>query len=146
MEWTEDGEGLLMIESAEEFVRLRMSGDSADYQRLKQEEAPLDVWLDIVNNYPGMRFWVTFNRTVPDEALRFLVRDDDWRVRGKIAGRKGVPEDILDLLSRDEHDAVVSSVAGNPGTPINALLGLSRHHWGQVREKASRQLEERSKK
>ncbi|GGM12352.1 hypothetical protein GCM10010129_65510 [Streptomyces fumigatiscleroticus] len=132
-----------MIESAAEFVRLRLSGDSADFRRIKQEDAPLDVWLDIVDNHPEMRFWVTFNRSVPDEVLRLLVRDDDWRVRANIAGRKKAPEDVLDTLSRDDHDAVVSSVAGNPVTPTDALTRLSRHPWEQVREKALEQLQER---
>ncbi|MFH9549569.1 hypothetical protein ACIBAH_11790 [Streptomyces sp. NPDC051445] len=135
-----------MIESAEEFVRLRTSGDSADLRRTKQEDAPLDVWLDLVQNHPDMRFWVTFNRHVPPEVLRLLVRDDDWRVRANIAGRKGAPQDVLDALSRDDHDAVVSSTASNPGTPTDALTRLSRHSWQDVRERALEQLEERRKK
>jgi hypothetical protein len=135
-----------MIESAEEFVRLRMSGDSADFRRIKQEDAPLDVWLDLVRDHPDMRFWVTFNRHVPPEVLRLLVDDDDWRVRANIASRKGVPQDILDTLSRDDHDAVLSSTASNPGTSTDALTRLSRHPWEDVRERAREQLEERQRK
>ncbi|MFF4834317.1 hypothetical protein [Streptomyces sp. NPDC001315] len=134
-----------MIESAEEFVRLRMSGDSADFLRIKQEDAPLDVWLDLVRDHPDMRFWVTFNRHVPPEVLRLLVDDEDWRVRANIAGRKGVPQDILETLSRDDHDAVVSSTASNPGTSTAALTRLSRHPWEDVRKRAREQLEERQK-
>ncbi|MFI1925307.1 MULTISPECIES: hypothetical protein [unclassified Streptomyces] len=132
-----------MIESAEEFVRLRSSGDSADLLRTKREDAPLDVWLDLVNHHPDMRFWVTFNRHVPSDVLRLLVRDDDWRVRANIASRKGVPEDILETLSHDDHDAVVSSAAANPGTPTDALTRLSRHPWEEVRDHALAQLAER---
>ncbi|GAA1081904.1 hypothetical protein HDA36_002456 [Nocardiopsis composta] len=66
-----------MIESADEYVRLRESNDGAAWQRIKREEAPLQVWLDIVRNHPDMRFWVTFNRTVPVQVLREISGDPD---------------------------------------------------------------------
>jgi hypothetical protein len=135
-----------VIESAEEFVGLRASGDAADYQRIKQDEAPLEVWLAIVRNYPDMRFWVAFNRTLPVEVLRILAGDSDWRVRDKVASRRDAPGDILELLSSDGHEAVLSSVAGNPGTPAEALEILSRHSWDQIQEKSSRQLRARQEK
>ncbi|MGW5771102.1 hypothetical protein ACWEVY_18405 [Streptomyces longwoodensis] len=133
-----------MIESAEEFVRLRESGDSADYQRIKREEASPDVWWTLVRDHPDMRFWVTFNRTVPQDVLRHLAGDDDWRVRANIAGRRGAPQDVLDALSRDGHDAVVASVASNPGTPTEVLERLSGHAWEDVRTRALEQLAQRA--
>lgn len=132
--------GAELIESVEEFVRLRASGDAADYQRIKREEAPLEVWLAIVRDYPDMRFWVAFNRTLPPEVLRVLAGDSDWRVRDKVASRRDTPSDILELLSGDAHEAVLSSVAGNPGTSSRALELLSQHPWSQIQEKSSRQL------
>ncbi|WP_149030664.1 hypothetical protein [Kitasatospora sp. MBT66] len=134
-----------MIESADEFVRLRLGGDGADYQRIKRDEAPLEVWLEIARDYPDMRFWVAFNRTVPAEVLRLLGQDDDWRVRARIASRRDAPRDVLEILSSDTHDAVASSVAGNPETPDDALARLTGHHWGQVRDKAAQQLEVRTR-
>ncbi|MFC1420894.1 hypothetical protein [Streptacidiphilus cavernicola] len=131
-----------MIESADEFVQLRLSGGNADYQRIKQEEAPLAVWLEIARDHPDMRFWMAFNRALPEEVIRLLGEDEDWRVRAKIASRR----DILEYLSGDDHDAVVSSVASNPGTPNDALVRLASHHWGQVRDRASKQIEERDPK
>jgi len=132
-----------MIGSVEEFVSLRASGDAGDFRRIKQEEAPLGVWYDIVENHPDMRFWVAFNRTIPAEVMRILACDPDWRVRDKVASRKDTPGDILELLSGDLHEAVLSSVAGNSGTPVAALRDLSRHPWSQIREKSLRQLRSR---
>lgn len=130
-----------MIESAEEFIRLRESASSADYQRLKRDEAPTDVWRAIISEYPDMRFWVAFNRTVPAEVLQQLAQDADWRVRDKVASRPDAPVDVLAGLAQDEHDAVASSVAGNPRTPRAALRALVDHPWDQVRDRARRRLE-----
>ncbi|WP_431681832.1 hypothetical protein [Kitasatospora sp. KL5] len=132
-----------MIESAEEFVRLRASGEAADFQRIKQEEASLEVWLAIVRDRPDMRFWVAFNRTLPVEVLEVLAGDGDWRVRDKVASKRDTPAGVLEVLSGDQHEAVLSTVAGNPGTPTRALEALSRHSWDQIREKALKQLRDR---
>ncbi|MFF7160707.1 hypothetical protein ACFZBP_04805 [Streptomyces sp. NPDC008086] len=129
-----------MIESAEEFIRLRESGDGGDYQRLKKEEAPAEVWRELVAHHPDMRFWVAFNRTVPADVLRQLAKDADWRVRDKVAGRRDTPPDVLGELARDAHDAVVSSVAGNPSTPDDALRVLAAHPWDQVSDTARKRL------
>lgn len=129
-----------MIESAEEFVRLRESGDGGDYQRLKRDEAPVEVWREIIAEHPDMRFWVAFNRTVPAEVLRELAQDADWRVRDKVAGRRDTPPDVLGTLALDEHEAVASSVAGNPNTPDAALRALAEHPWDEVSDKARRRL------
>ncbi|MEU8222521.1 hypothetical protein [Kribbella sp. NPDC048915] len=125
-----------MIGSADEFVGLRRSWDGTDWQRIKRDEAPLEVWLEIVREHPDMRFWVAFNRTLPAEVVRLLSQDSDWRVRARIASRKDAPGDVLAALSADPHDAVAASVAGNPGTPDDALTRLTGHHWDQVRSKA----------
>lgn len=44
-----------MIESAEEFVRLRRSPLSDDYRRAAHEEAPIQVWVDVLARFPEMR-------------------------------------------------------------------------------------------
>lgn len=103
----------------------------------------MEVWRAIVERLPDMRFWVSFNRTLPTEIIRILADDADWRVRDQIAGRRDTPLDILETLSRDDHDAVLSTVADNPRTPTRALETLSGHSWSQIREKAERQLQGR---
>ena len=37
--------------TAKEFVRLRLSEDSADYLRAAHEEATLDVWLEVIERF-----------------------------------------------------------------------------------------------
>ncbi|HCT78361.1 MAG TPA: hypothetical protein DGG94_19715 [Micromonosporaceae bacterium] len=132
-----------MIETVQEFIRLVNSADSADRKRAAWEEAQSSVWLTLIENHPEMRFWVAHNRTVPDDVLRKLASDLDWRVRDRIATKNACPSQILELLSHDENEAVASTVAGHPNTPTSALQGLERHPSGNVREKASRQLSKR---
>jgi hypothetical protein len=64
-----------MINSAEEFVRLRNSELPEDYLRSANEEAPIHVWYDILLRFPTMREWVVHNRTVPLEILEVLACD-----------------------------------------------------------------------
>ena len=56
-----------MINSAEEFVRLRTSEQKEEYSKAVEDEAPISVWLDIVDRFPEMKEWVVHNRTVPLE-------------------------------------------------------------------------------
>ena len=52
------GQNVIVIGSAEEFVRLRMSDDPAEYRRSHLEAASLDVWQQVIERYPEMRRWV----------------------------------------------------------------------------------------
>lgn len=86
-----------MIDSAEEFVRLRSSDDPAEYRRAAHEEASVQTWLDVVDRFPDMRFWVAQNKTVPLEILERLRHDPDDRVRSMVllkrSWRRAHPED-----------------------------------------------------
>lgn len=132
-----------MIESANEFIELVDSSDPSDRKRWKNEEAPVEVWLDIVRNYPHMRFAVVGNRVVPCEVLLEMVDDPDRRVRMEIALKRQAGSEILEMLSWDHHDSVLLAVAGNENTPTVALHRLAGATWGKVRERALRQLEAR---
>lgn len=86
-----------MIETAEEFVRLRLSTDPDEYHRAAHDEAPDAVWLEIVERFPDMRFWVAQNKTVPLSVLEQLRHDHDAQVRGMVRAkgswRRAHPED-----------------------------------------------------
>lgn len=86
-----------MIESAEEFVRLRQSSDPEEYRRAAWEEASVETWLDVVERYPEMRSWVAHNKTVPLQILEMLRHDPDeqvqWTVREKRSWARAHPED-----------------------------------------------------
>lgn len=81
-----------MISSAQEFLGLRFSEDPELYNRAAHEEAPEDVWLELVEEYPESRFWVAQNKTVPLTVLKRLASDDDSRVRGMVAMKRKLDE------------------------------------------------------
>ncbi|MEW9697562.1 hypothetical protein [Paenibacillus sp. SI8] len=41
-----------MINSAEEFVRLRISETMDDYLKAAWDDAPFEVWLEVIKKYP----------------------------------------------------------------------------------------------
>lgn len=66
-----------MIESADEFVRLRTSQDRAEYHRAAHDEATEATWIEVLERFPDMRVWVAHNKTVPLTILERLRHDSD---------------------------------------------------------------------
>jgi hypothetical protein len=77
-----------MIESADEFRRLRKSADPEEYLRAAHDEAPVEVWMEVISRWPDMRFWVAQNKKVPLSILEVLENDSDPHVRDMVL-RKG---------------------------------------------------------
>ena len=77
-----------MIESDDEFRRLRESENPEEYRCAAHDEAPVEVWLEVIRRWPDMRFWVAHNKTVPVAVLEILVNDPDENVRDMVL-RKG---------------------------------------------------------
>jgi len=92
-----------VIESADEFVRLRCSHDPEDYRRTAWEEASVDTWLDVIKRFPDMRFWVAYNKTVPMEVLETLRHDADEQVQSMVREKRSWarvhPDDSTRLVS-----------------------------------------------
>ncbi|HET9655486.1 MAG TPA: hypothetical protein VFP72_09035 [Kineosporiaceae bacterium] len=86
-----------MIDSADEFVRLRTSEGRQEQDRASREQASVETWLDIIERYPEMKEWVARNTSVPLEILEILRRDPDepvvWTVRQKRSWARTRPED-----------------------------------------------------
>lgn len=86
-----------MIESAEEFVRLRSSEVPEEYRRAAHDQADESTWRDLIERFPEMRFWVAQNKTVPLSILEVLRHDPDERVRSMVRSkgswRRAHPED-----------------------------------------------------
>ena len=82
--------GLEMINSAEEFVRLRSSEKMDEYLKAAWDEAPFEVWLEVIKKYPEMREWVAHNKSIPVEILEILAADADKRVRFMVALKKTI--------------------------------------------------------
>ncbi len=114
-----------MISSAEEFVELRRSQRQEEYLRATQESAPREVWLEVIQRFPDMRFWVAQNKTVPVEVLAVLARDPDSRVRSLVPMKNKLTDDLFELLAKDQDDSVRASLAHNKKVPLEILGRLS---------------------
>jgi hypothetical protein len=77
-----------VIESAEEFMRLRTSDDPSEYARAAHDEATVETWREVVERFPEMRFWVAQNKTVPLVILEELRSDPDERVRSMVRAKR----------------------------------------------------------
>lgn len=131
-----------MIESAQEFIRLRLSRLPSEYRRAAHEEAPDAVWRDLVANHPEMRSWVAHNKTVPIQVLAVLSRDPDPQVRHTVAGKRKIPEDMQLVLAGDADEGVRHSIACNAKVTKRVLEILAADRVSHVREIALKRLEE----
>src|ERR1017187_6205118 len=95
-----------MIRSAKEFVELRTSTNAQEYMRAATEDADLNVWLEVLREFPEMSVWVARNKTVPMEILQRLVLDPDAEVRAAVATKNKLPADLMTALAADPDDSV----------------------------------------
>lgn len=130
----------MVIYSAEEFARLRLSDDPAEYQRAATEPATVEVWTDVIANYPDLRIWVAQNKTVPIEVLTLLARDGDPQVRWMVARKRKVGPELLRLLAEDSDASVRASVARHKNTPPDVLRRLADDAEPMVRREARSHL------
>lgn len=135
-----------MIQSAEEFVRLRTSGDPQDYSRATHDEATEDVWLEVVRDYPAMREWVATNKTTPPAVLRVLAADSDPKVRMTVAMVRRAGEDILRLLATDSDSSVRRAVAFNAKAPLKVAESLATDSCENVANIAKSRLNKATKR
>jgi hypothetical protein len=134
----------MMIESAEEFVRLRTSSNPEEYRRAAREPASLEVWKAVIAGYPEMRFWVAHNKTVPLVVLECLAGDIDPRVRGMVARKRRASPALLARLAEDADVGVRLAVARNPKTPEAVLSRLRTDDVPAVSIPAVRRLADHS--
>jgi hypothetical protein len=130
-----------MIESAEEFVRLRSSSNRLEYQRAAHDEAPEAVWQDVIQRFPEYRFWVAHNKTVPVSILRILAEDPDERVRSMVASKRKLPSELAAGLARDPSEIVRAAAARHRNTSPEVLSVLASDPSLLVREIAQQRLE-----
>lgn len=130
-----------MINSAEEFVRLRSSELPEEYWRAAHEEASDVVWLDVIARFPDMRWWVAQNKTVPLSMLEILARDADVSVRSMVAHKRKLSPALFDLLSQDSEGTVRSSIANNRKVPMHILKRLADDPEAFIREAVLKRLE-----
>ncbi len=114
-----------MIASAEEFVRLRRSEVPSEYLQAAHDEAPIEVWKDVIARYPEMRVWVAHNKTVPLEILSILAWDSDPDVRHSVAMKNKLPADLMLALAGDENESVRMAIARNKKVTVEALRKIA---------------------
>ena len=131
-----------MITSAKEFIRLRTSEVMAEYHRAAHEEAPLEIWWELVREHPEMKTWVVHNKTVPIEILEALTTDPDPAVRYAVATKRKAPPAILAQLAVDADSGVRSAVANNAKTPPEVLRLLLNDEWDDLAARAKARLAE----
>ena len=90
-----------MIKNAEEFKRLRESIVPAHYQRASQDEASSETWIDVIQKYPELAFWVAQNKTISTEILSLLADNKNANVRCMVARKRKIDFKIFDKLKAD---------------------------------------------
>jgi hypothetical protein len=134
----------MVIESAEEYVRLRESEVPAEYGRAADEAAGMDVWLDVSARFPDHRKWVAHNKTVPLEILEILeilATDRDPDIRWTVANKGKSTPAILDRLAWDPDEGVRLIVALHRKTSTETLRRLTEDTWAKISEEARRRLD-----
>jgi hypothetical protein len=90
-----------MISTAAEFVALRQSNDLQNQHRATHEEANIEVWLEVIEQYPDFKEWVIRNKTIPIEILEKLCKDENVKIRITIAQKRKINNVIFEVLSID---------------------------------------------
>ncbi|SIO92689.1 hypothetical protein VSP9026_00307 [Vibrio spartinae] len=136
-----------MIHSAKEFIRLRGSSEPDDYMRAGTEEAPLDVWMEVIEKNKDMRVWVARNRAIPTEIIRKLAYDNDDLVRHAIASKYPLEEELYILFSKDPDEGVRNRIACNKRTPSYILKEMADSDSSDyIKENALEKYNERLRK
>lgn len=116
----------MTISSAEEFVRLSDSDNREDRTLSSNGSASLEVWYEVIANYPEYRQWVAHNKTVPLEILDELAQDSDADVRRWVAMKRKLSPQLFERLARDPDSSVRNTVAYNAKVPQHLLEILSQ--------------------
>lgn len=131
-----------MITSAEEFVRLRTSKNPEEYLRAAWDDAPLDVWHEVIQNYPDMSFWVAQNKSVPVEILCILASHPEEDVRSMVASKNKLPEELQLKLASDPELFVRQRIAYNKKATFKALQIISQDKDDELRAHVLKRISE----
>lgn len=131
-----------MINSAEEFVRLRRSERMDEYLKAAWDEAPSEVWLEVIKNYPNMREWVAHNKSIPVEIMEILANDVDERVRFNVATKNRLPEHLQLKLAKDSDCSVRKRIVYNKKATIQVLTLLLNDEDEDIRTLAKNRIDE----
>jgi hypothetical protein len=129
-----------MITTAQEFVDLRTSSAPEEYMRAATEEAPIEVWMDVLREFPAMKIWVIRNKTVPIDILNILASDPDPRIRSEVATKNKLSPELMELLASDEDASVRLRIAYNKNAGPVVLERLARDESELISSQARNRL------
>lgn len=132
----------MMINSAEEFVKLRLSDNSEEYLKAAWDEAPFEVWMQVIEIYPEMREWVAHNISIPVEIMEILANDADKRVRFNVATKNRLPESLQLILAKDLDSSVRQRIVYNKKATFRVLSILLKDDDEDIRVIAKNRIEE----
>lgn len=129
-----------MISSPEEFAALICGQGATDASGAAPLDAPVEVWLGVIDRYPDLRFDLVLIKSVPVVILERLATDEDPRVRGMVARKRKAPAALLGNLGADRDEGVRLAVACNASTPLELLEQLRTDPWEEVARAAEQRL------
>lgn len=129
-----------MIESTEEFKRLRESDIPEEYCRAAHEGADIQVWKCVLEKYPDMAFWVAQNKAVPIEVLEVLSKHPDPKVRGMVARKRKITESLMLAFATDSDPSIRNTLVNNGKVTERVLKILVNDSWQTVSECAAENL------
>jgi hypothetical protein len=129
-----------MIESADEFIRLRESEVQEEYHKAGHDEAPLEIWYEIIDRYPEKKKWVAYNKTIPVEILQHLAQDENPDVRFSVAMKRKLTLELFELLAIDSEESVRMRIACNSKTLLHILQQLAKDQSIEVAMHAKKRL------
>ncbi|MEK4351584.1 hypothetical protein MKX41_12120 [Paenibacillus sp. FSL R5-0475] len=132
----------MMINSAEEFVRLRLSDNMEEYLKAAWDEAPFEVWLQVIETYPEMREWVAHNKAIPIEIMEILADDADERVRFNVATKNRLPESLQMKLAKDLDSSIRKRIVYNKKATFRVLTILLNDDDEDIRVLAKNRVDE----
>lgn len=102
-----------MINTAEEFNKLRSSKNLDEQHRAGVEEASIDTWKEVIIKYPELKQWVIYNKTIPIEILNQLSKDPNPEIRSEVARKRKIDSEIFNRLKVDEDENVKLALLNN---------------------------------
>jgi hypothetical protein len=131
-----------MINSAEDFVRLRTSNNMDEYLQAAWDEAPLEVWIEVIEKYPDMREWVAHNKSIAIKIMEILSDDEDDREKFTIASKNRLPEFLQLKLAKDPDSSVRNRIAFNKKATLKSLEVLLNDEDEEIRVQVKKRIEE----
>ncbi|MFK0313325.1 hypothetical protein ACIQUF_19095 [Pseudomonas sp. NPDC090233] len=126
-----------MITNAIEFKEICEGGSNTNFAH---QQAPEEIWLEILNRYPELDTAVASNKTIPDSIIELLSISDDVNVRWRIALKRRLSRSAFDRLAIDKDASVRQRIACNPKVPIDILRQLTQDDDEMVADSAKKKL------